>query len=92
MIELRECPFCGSEVQFSHDIWGEPNGIWCGHGHMMVQFSRIKVERGETFGDTMKEMRAMIEYHVGCGVFGIYAGTLNKNGDKWRNKSDVTLS
>lgn len=33
----------------------------------------------------------MTEYHVGCGVFGIYAGTLNKTGDKWRNKSDVTL-
>lgn len=33
----------------------------------------------------------MAEYHVGCGCFGIYAGTLNKNGDKWKNKSDVTL-
>lgn len=33
----------------------------------------------------------MAEYHVGCGVFGIYAGTLNKTGDMWRNKSDVTL-
>lgn len=32
----------------------------------------------------------MAEYHVGCGVFGIYAGTLNKKGDKWINKSDVT--
>lgn len=32
----------------------------------------------------------MAEYHVGCGAFGIYAGTLNKNKDKWLNKSDVT--
>ena len=32
----------------------------------------------------------MAEYHVGCGAFGIYAGTLNKNGDLWRNKSEVT--
>ena len=32
----------------------------------------------------------MTEYHVGCGAFGIYAGTLNKNGNMWRNKSDVT--
>lgn len=31
----------------------------------------------------------MTEYHVGCGVFGIYAGTFNKKGE-WRNKSDVT--
>ena len=32
----------------------------------------------------------MTEYHVGCGVFGIYAGILNKKRDLWRNKSDVT--
>lgn len=32
----------------------------------------------------------MVEYHVGCGLFGIYAGTLNKKGDMWINKSDVT--
>jgi len=31
----------------------------------------------------------MAEYHVGCGLAGIYAGTLRKNGD-WRDKSDVT--
>jgi len=29
-------------------------------------------------------------YHVGCGIFGIYAGTLNPKGDTWRNKSEVT--
>ena len=32
----------------------------------------------------------MAEYHVGCGLFGIYAGTLKPNGKEWRNKSDVT--
>lgn len=32
----------------------------------------------------------MPEYHVGCGAFGIYAGTLNKRGDMWLHKSDVT--
>ncbi len=32
----------------------------------------------------------MTEYHVGCGIAGIYAGTLNKKGDMWTNKSDVT--
>lgn len=25
----------------------------------------------------------MAEYHVGCGVFGIYAGTLNKKKDRY---------
>lgn len=32
----------------------------------------------------------MPKYHVGCGAFGIYAGTLNKKGDMWLHKSDVT--
>ena len=32
----------------------------------------------------------MTEYHGGCGAFGIYAGTLNKSGEKWLNKSEVT--
>lgn len=33
----------------------------------------------------------MAEYHVGCGAFGICAGTLNhKNKYMWQNKSEVT--
>ena len=33
----------------------------------------------------------MAEYHVGCGLDEtISAGTLNKDGITWRNKSDVT--
>lgn len=32
----------------------------------------------------------MAEYHVGCGLAGIYAGTLKKNGREWQSKSDVT--
>ena len=36
----------------------------------------------------------MAEYHIGCGAFGIYAGTLSKprkDGlQMWQNKSDVT--
>lgn len=32
----------------------------------------------------------MAQYHVGCGAFGIYAGTLKPNGIEWRNKTDVT--
>lgn len=33
----------------------------------------------------------MAEYHVGCGIAGIYAGTLKKNKkDEWQFKSDVT--
>lgn len=33
----------------------------------------------------------MAEYHVGCGLAGIYAGTLKaKKQDEWLNKSLVT--
>ncbi len=32
----------------------------------------------------------MAEYHVGCGLFGIYAGRLNKDKNMWVSKSDVT--
>ena len=33
----------------------------------------------------------MAEYHVGCGAFAIYAGTLEpRNKHLWRNKSNVT--
>lgn len=33
----------------------------------------------------------MAEYHVGCGAFGIYAGTLNsRNKNMWRNKTECT--
>lgn len=32
----------------------------------------------------------MANYHVGCGITGIFAGRLNKKGDMWVEKSDVT--
>lgn len=32
----------------------------------------------------------MADYHVGCGIAGIYAGTLKKSNDRWLNKSCVT--
>ena len=32
----------------------------------------------------------MAQYHVGCGITAIYAGTLNKKGNMWVNKSNVT--
>ena len=31
----------------------------------------------------------MSDYHVGLGVFGIYAGTM-KNKEEWKDKSEVT--
>ena len=32
----------------------------------------------------------MAEYHVGCGAFDIYAGTLNKAKTMWQNKTACT--
>ena len=32
----------------------------------------------------------MAEYHVGCGTFGIYAGTLKKNNKEWKDKTECT--
>ena len=32
----------------------------------------------------------MTEYHVGCGAFAIYAGTLNKSKTMWQNKTECT--
>lgn len=33
----------------------------------------------------------MVEYHVGCGMFGIYAGVLNsKNKEVWLDKTECT--
>lgn len=33
----------------------------------------------------------MPEYHVGCGAFAIYAGTLNsRNKTMWQNKTECT--
>lgn len=30
------------------------------------------------------------KYHVSCGAFGIYAGTLKANKEEWKDKSDCT--
>ena len=32
----------------------------------------------------------MADYHVGCGITAIFAGTLNKKGNMWTHKSVVT--
>lgn len=38
----------------------------------------------------MQKGERMAEYHVGCGLAGIYAGILKKNGKEWLHKSNVT--
>ena len=32
----------------------------------------------------------MAEYHIGCGITAIFAGTLNKNKTRWINKTACT--
>lgn len=38
----------------------------------------------------MKGAEYMPEYHVGCGIAGIYAGILKADGQEWKSKSCVT--
>ena len=44
--------------------------------------------RKNTYYD--RKEKQMAEFHVGCGIDGIYAGTVKKNGEEWKNKSEVT--
>lgn len=30
------------------------------------------------------------KYHVSCGAFGIYAGTVKSNGEEWKDKTECT--
>ena len=30
------------------------------------------------------------KYHISCGVFGIYAGTVKANGEEWKDKTECT--
>lgn len=39
MIELRDCPFCGSAVAIVENVWAEPAGVWCKHCGLMARFS-----------------------------------------------------
>ena len=60
---------------------------------MNVLFSGIGCqERGfEKNKFHLSRRNKMPEYHVGCGTFGIYAGTLNsKNKSLWQSKTECT--
>lgn len=39
MIELMDCPFCGSAVAIVENVWAEPAGVWCKHCGLMARFS-----------------------------------------------------
>lgn len=44
-----------------------------------------------TRSQTENRRLTMAEYHVGCGAFAIYAGTLNsRNKNLWQNKTECT--
>ena len=49
------------------------------------------MKMGSVIVEKEKKVLTMAEYHVGCGVFGIYAGTLNsRNKNLWKNKTECT--
>lgn len=59
--------------------------------HTKTDIQQLKVIIAGDAVQRWTEVKKMAEYHVGCGAFGIYAGTLEpKNKSLWRNKSDVT--
>jgi Lar family restriction alleviation protein len=49
MIELRECPFCGSKsVELVENIWADPIGVWCRSCGVVVELPKTKTRTPET--------------------------------------------
>lgn len=49
-----------------------------------------KMTKLEAYNEVVSAIRRA-EYHVGCGAFAIYAGTLNsRNKNLWQNKTECT--
>lgn len=48
MIELKQCPFCGSVVRFNHALTGEPTSVWCNYCHSLTTFTRIRTNSTKT--------------------------------------------
>ena len=43
MIDLRDCPFCGSmSVELVENIWADPIGVWCKSCGAVVEFPKTK--------------------------------------------------
>lgn len=41
MIDLKDCPFCGSEsVELVENIWADPIGVWCKSCGAVVKFPK----------------------------------------------------
>lgn len=56
MLELKPCPFCGSEVRFNHAVTGEPISVWCNRCHTLTIFSRVDTDWTRPFGEIMDEI------------------------------------
>ena len=54
---------------------------------MLDRMMQVLFRKNTYYGRKEKQMA---EYHVGCGIAGIYAGTVKKNGKEWKSKSEVT--
>ena len=49
MIELRDCPFCGSKsVELVENIWSDPVGVWCRSCGAVVEFPKKSKSTPET--------------------------------------------
>ena len=54
--ELKSCPHCGMDVQYTYNIDLEPDGIMCPKCHTVMRFIRISVKPGEQFIIAMSKM------------------------------------
>ena len=54
--DLKPCPHCGRQVQYSIDIEGIPQGIYCARCHMIVKYTNLKCGKRDKFGKVMGEI------------------------------------
>ena len=79
-------------LQSTPFLWSDVKNAWRMGAASQSAFSYMQELRIRTAVlENGKKVITMTEYHVGCGAFGIYAGTLNsRNKGLWKNKTECT--
>lgn len=79
-------------LQSTPFLWSDVKNAWRMGAASQSAFSYMQELRIRTAVlENGKKVMEMAEYHVGCGAFGIYAGTLNsRNKSLWKNKTECT--
>lgn len=81
------------EVLLAGFVEKHPLAAECG-GEYIMQNDKAQVDALQLVCDIFDNMQkariSVSDYHIGCGITGIFAGKLNKKCDVWISKSDVT--